>query len=117
MESLLPKVMCQGLLDLKFHMLHAQPAVWITRGVQHSKLQDDLLPLSPHEIVQVTTAAKVTTFGHGTRSKAAMEVSASQKNVPSRAFSTLGHTKESQVDDYLVGISHGCSKQRHSVGG
>lgn len=37
-----------------------------------------------------------------------MKVSASQTHVPSRTYSTLSHTKESQGDDHLFGVHHGC---------
>lgn len=108
MKTLLPKVTCQGLSDLLFHMLLAQPAVWITWSVQHLDLQGYLLPPSTHEGMEVTTAPKSAIFGHRTWRKAAVEVSASQKNVPSRTFSTLSHAKEGQVDGQLVGVHYGC---------
>lgn len=66
-----------------------------------------LAPLT-HEAMEVTTAAQTTIFGHKTWSKAAMKVSASQTHVPSRTYSTLSHAKESQGDDHLFGVHHGC---------
>lgn len=108
METLSPKVMFQGLLDLLFHMILAQLAVRITWGVQHLDLQGYLLPSSTHEAMEVTAAAQTTIFGHRTWSKGAVEVSASQKNVSSRTFPTLSQAKEGQVDDHLVGVRHGC---------
>lgn len=108
METLLPEVMCQGLLDLLFHMLLFQPAVWITWSVQHLDLQGYLLATSTHEATEVTTAAQTTVFGYRTWRKAAVEVSAPQKNVPSRTFSTLSHAKEGQIDDHLAGVCHVC---------
>lgn len=115
METLLSKVMCQGLLDLLFNMVLAQPAVWVTWSVQHLDLQGYLLPSSTHEAMEVTTAAQTTIFGHRTWSKAAEEVTASQKNVPSRTFSTLSHAKQGQVDSHLVGVHRGCwqTKAQH----
>lgn len=40
--------------------------------------------------------------------KATMEVSASQKNVPGKTFSTLSHAKEGHIDDHLAGVRHSC---------
>lgn len=106
-QTLLPKVMCQGLPDLLSHVLLAQPAVRVTWRVQHLDLQSHLLPSSTHEAAEVTAAAQTTISGHRAWSKAAVEVSASQNNVPSRTFSTLSHAKEGQVDGHLVGVHHG----------
>lgn len=112
METLLSEVMCQSLFDFLFHMLLAQPAVWITWSVQHLDLQGYLSTPSTHEAMEVTTAAQATACGHRTGSKAAMKVCASQQNVSSRTFPTLSHAKEGHVDDYLVGVCHGCWKTK-----
>lgn len=80
--------------------------MWVTRSVEHLHLQGDLFVCLAHEAVEVTAAAQGTVFGDSTGRKAAMELSTSQKNIPSRALSTLSSAKESQVDEHLVGVHH-----------
>lgn len=64
METLLPKVMCQGILDFLFYMSHAQLAVWIPWSVQHLYLQGDFLSPSTHEAVELAAAAQAAPCGH-----------------------------------------------------
>jgi hypothetical protein len=106
METLLSKMMQQGLLHFLFYTSRAQLAVWIPWSVQYLYLKADLLSPSTHEAMEVTAAAQAALFGYGAWSKATVEVSTSQKNIPSRAFPTLSPAKDSQVDDHLVGVCH-----------